>query len=89
MFCLAAITASDHRVKTQSQIEIGSGKSSGKEMVTQVLCLADFEGDVAFLESEQGSAFLPVFAHLRLPYIVSDLASARIVERDSLIPPGE
>ncbi|XP_065712887.1 germ cell-less protein-like 1 [Patagioenas fasciata] len=49
--------------------------------------IKDSESDVAFLESEQGSAFLPVFAHLRLPYIVSDLASARIVERDSLIPP--
>ncbi|KAM6331259.1 germ cell-less protein-like 1 isoform 2-T2 [Alca torda] len=46
----------------------------------------DFEGDIAFLESEQGSVFLPVFMHLRLQYIISDLASARIVERDSLIP---
>ncbi|XP_068012682.1 germ cell-less protein-like 1 [Melanerpes formicivorus] len=46
----------------------------------------DFEEDVAFLESEQGRAFLPVFSHLRLQYIISDLASARIVERDALIP---
>ncbi|KAM6342366.1 germ cell-less protein-like 1 isoform 1-T5 [Podargus strigoides] len=46
----------------------------------------DFEDGIAFLESEQGSAFLSVFAHLRLQYIISDLASARIVERDSLIP---
>uniref|UniRef100_A0A8C3KMY5 BTB domain-containing protein n=1 Tax=Calidris pygmaea TaxID=425635 RepID=A0A8C3KMY5_9CHAR len=46
----------------------------------------DFESDIAFLESEQGSAFLPVFTHLRLQYIISDLASARIVEKDSLIP---
>ncbi|NXU47670.1 GMCL1 protein, partial [Turnix velox] len=46
----------------------------------------DFEGDIAFLESEQGHVFLPVFTHLRLQYIISDLASARIVERDSLIP---
>ncbi|KAM6106702.1 LOW QUALITY PROTEIN: germ cell-less protein-like 1 [Pterocles gutturalis] len=46
----------------------------------------DVGDDVAFLESEQGSAFLPVFTHLRLQYIISDLASARIVERDSLIP---
>jgi len=37
---------------------------------------------------EQGAAFRPVFAHLRLQYIISDLASARIVERDALIPPG-
>ncbi|NXO67874.1 GMCL1 protein, partial [Phainopepla nitens] len=41
---------------------------------------------VAFLESAQGSAFLPVFSHLRLQYIISDLASARIVERDALLP---
>ncbi|KAM6395541.1 germ cell-less protein-like 1 [Rhynochetos jubatus] len=46
----------------------------------------DFEDDIAFLESEQGSAFLSVFTHLRLQYIISDLASAKIVERDSLIP---
>ncbi|XP_054252619.1 germ cell-less protein-like 1 [Indicator indicator] len=46
----------------------------------------DFEEDVAFLEAEQGRAFLPVFSHLRLQYIISDLASARIVERDALIP---
>ncbi|XP_067168432.1 germ cell-less protein-like 1 [Apteryx mantelli] len=46
----------------------------------------DFEGDIAFLESEQGSAFLSVFKHLRLQYIISDLASARIIERDYLIP---
>ncbi|KAF7236726.1 Germ cell-less protein-like 1 [Varanus komodoensis] len=48
----------------------------------------DFEDGISFLESEQGSAFLAVFRHLRLQYIVSDLASARIVERDGLIPAG-
>ncbi|XP_040474142.1 germ cell-less protein-like 1 isoform X1 [Falco naumanni] len=47
----------------------------------------DFGDGIAFLESEQGNAFLPVFSHLRLQYIISDLASARIVEKDSLIPP--
>ncbi|XP_074973592.1 germ cell-less protein-like 1 [Phalacrocorax aristotelis] len=46
----------------------------------------DFEDDVAFLESEQGNAFLLVFTHLRLQYIISDLASDRIIERDSLMP---
>ncbi|KAJ7305289.1 hypothetical protein JRQ81_011206 [Phrynocephalus forsythii] len=46
----------------------------------------DFEDGLSFLESEQGHPFLTVFRHLRLQYIVSDLASARIVERDSLIP---
>ncbi|NXT76762.1 GMCL1 protein, partial [Zapornia atra] len=46
----------------------------------------DFETDIAFLESEQGKAFVTVFTHLRLQYIISDLESARIIERDSLIP---
>uniref|UniRef100_A0A8C5UAZ7 BTB domain-containing protein n=1 Tax=Malurus cyaneus samueli TaxID=2593467 RepID=A0A8C5UAZ7_9PASS len=46
----------------------------------------EFGCDIAFLESAQGNAFLPVFAHLRLQYIISDLASARIVERDALLP---
>ncbi|XP_068277444.1 germ cell-less protein-like 1 [Nyctibius grandis] len=46
----------------------------------------DFQEDIAFLESEQGNAFVSVFTHLRLQYIISDLASAKIVERDSLIP---
>ncbi|CAH2274726.1 germ cell-less -like 1 [Pelobates cultripes] len=44
------------------------------------------EEDIAFLECEQGCPFVPVFRHLRLQYIISDLASARIIERDSLIP---
>uniref|UniRef100_A0A6I8N7V4 BTB domain-containing protein n=1 Tax=Ornithorhynchus anatinus TaxID=9258 RepID=A0A6I8N7V4_ORNAN len=43
-------------------------------------------GGVAFLESEQGRTFQPVFRQLRLQYIVGDLASARIVESDALIP---
>uniref|UniRef100_A0A6I8N2S5 BTB domain-containing protein n=1 Tax=Ornithorhynchus anatinus TaxID=9258 RepID=A0A6I8N2S5_ORNAN len=45
-------------------------------------------GGVAFLESEQGRTFQPVFRQLRLQYIVGDLASARIVESDALIPSG-
>ncbi|KAI1230145.1 hypothetical protein IHE44_0010537 [Lamprotornis superbus] len=35
----------------------------------------EFGGDVAFLESAQGNAFLPVFAHLRLQYIIKWLSS--------------
>ncbi|KAL1789349.1 germ cell-less protein-like 1 [Sigmodon hispidus] len=45
----------------------------------------DFEG-TAFLETEQGKPFASVFRHLRLQYIISDLASARIIEQDSLVP---
>lgn len=45
----------------------------------------DFEG-MAFLETEQGKPFVSVFRHLRLQYIISDLASAKIIEQDSLVP---
>ncbi|XP_019798560.1 germ cell-less protein-like 1 isoform X2 [Sagmatias obliquidens] len=45
----------------------------------------DFEG-MTFLETEQGKPFMSVFRHLRLQYIISDLASARIIEQDSLVP---
>ncbi|XP_075714630.1 germ cell-less protein-like 1 isoform X1 [Rhinoderma darwinii] len=41
---------------------------------------------VTFLETEQGCLFVLVFKHLRMQYIISDLASARIIERDALIP---
>lgn len=41
---------------------------------------------ITFLETEQGCQFVPVFKHLRMQYIISDLASARIIERDALIP---
>uniref|UniRef100_A0A8C5M5M1 BTB domain-containing protein n=1 Tax=Leptobrachium leishanense TaxID=445787 RepID=A0A8C5M5M1_9ANUR len=44
------------------------------------------EDNITFLECEQGRPFVPVFRHLRLQYIISDLASARIVERDVIIP---
>ncbi|XP_015738432.1 germ cell-less protein-like 1 isoform X2 [Coturnix japonica] len=47
----------------------------------------ELDGDAAFLDTEQGAAFRPVFSHLRLQYIISDLVSVRIVERDALIPP--
>ncbi|NWR79995.1 GMCL1 protein, partial [Centropus unirufus] len=46
----------------------------------------DFRDDIAFLDSEQGKAFQSVFTCLRLQYIINDMASARIVESDSLIP---
>jgi hypothetical protein len=50
--------------------------------------LIDFES-MTFLETEQGKPFMSVFRHLRLQYIISDLASARIIEQDSLIPSGK
>ncbi|KAL1766354.1 germ cell-less protein-like 1 [Sigmodon hispidus] len=39
-----------------------------------------------FLETDQGRAFASVFRQLRLPYIICDLPSARIIDQDALIP---
>ncbi|KFO18532.1 germ cell-less protein-like 1 [Fukomys damarensis] len=43
-------------------------------------------GAASFLETEQGRAFVPVFQQLRLTYIICDLPSSRITERDAVIP---
>lgn len=63
-----------------------------KRMATYLMwglfCFTDFEG-ITFLETEQGKPFVSVFRHLRLQYIISDLASARIIEQDSLVPSGK
>ncbi|KAG5835145.1 hypothetical protein ANANG_G00269040 [Anguilla anguilla] len=40
----------------------------------------------AFLCTEQGAPFAPVFRQVRLQYIINDLASARILERDNILP---
>ncbi|XP_053701021.1 germ cell-less protein-like 1 isoform X2 [Synchiropus splendidus] len=40
-----------------------------------------------FLNTEEGAAFCSVFKHVRLQYIINDLASARILERDNILPP--
>lgn len=42
-----------------------------------------------FLKAEDGAPFTPVFRHVRLQYIINDLASARILERDNILPPGK
>ncbi|MBN3270693.1 GMCL1 protein, partial [Polyodon spathula] len=39
----------------------------------------------AFLQSEQGAVYAPVFRHIRLQYVINDLASAKIVERDAIL----
>ncbi|KAM5221421.1 germ cell-less protein-like 1 [Ctenodactylus gundi] len=41
---------------------------------------------VAFLDTDQGRAFRPVFEQLRLAYIVCDLPSAATLKRERLIP---
>lgn len=50
---------------------------------------AELGEDEPFLCTEQGSPFSPVFRHIRLQYIINDLASARILERDNIVPPGK
>ncbi|GCC33497.1 hypothetical protein chiPu_0011967 [Chiloscyllium punctatum] len=42
----------------------------------------------SFLDSEQGQRFAGVFSHLRLQYVINDLISAKIIERDMIIPSG-
>ncbi|XP_039624331.1 germ cell-less protein-like 1 isoform X4 [Polypterus senegalus] len=44
------------------------------------------EEGISFLESERGAPFTSVFKHIRLQYVINDLASARIAERDAIIP---
>uniref|UniRef100_A0A8D0A8R4 Germ cell-less, spermatogenesis associated n=1 Tax=Sander lucioperca TaxID=283035 RepID=A0A8D0A8R4_SANLU len=40
-----------------------------------------------FLNTEEGEPFRSVFKYVRLQYIINDLASARILERDNILPP--
>uniref|UniRef100_A0A7N6ATJ6 BTB domain-containing protein n=1 Tax=Anabas testudineus TaxID=64144 RepID=A0A7N6ATJ6_ANATE len=40
-----------------------------------------------FLNTEEGAPFRSVFKYVRLQYIINDLASARILERDNILPP--
>ncbi|XP_066570290.1 germ cell-less protein-like 1 isoform X2 [Amia ocellicauda] len=47
----------------------------------------ELEEGVPFLDSLQGAPFAPAFRHVRLQYVINDLASARIVERDNILPP--
>nr|XP_012377699.2 germ cell-less protein-like 1 [Dasypus novemcinctus] len=41
---------------------------------------------MAFLETEEGIAFQPVFKNLRFQHIICDLASTRVIEQDTIIP---
>ncbi|KAI7793192.1 germ cell-less protein-like 1 [Triplophysa rosa] len=43
--------------------------------------------DEPFLNTDDGMTFVPVFRHIRLQYIINDLASARMLERDNIVPP--
>lgn len=40
-----------------------------------------------FLDTDEGAPFRSVFKLVRLQYIINDLASARILERDNILPP--
>ncbi|XP_072918147.1 germ cell-less protein-like 1 [Hemitrygon akajei] len=39
----------------------------------------------SFLETEQGQKFAIVFSHIRLQYIINDLTSAKIIQRDMIM----
>ncbi len=39
-----------------------------------------------YLNTDDGMPFVPVFRHIRLQYIINDLASARMLERDNILP---
>lgn len=53
------------------------------------LCSTDLCEKEPFLNTEEGSPFRSVFRHVRLQYIINDLASARILERDNILPSGK
>lgn len=42
----------------------------------------------SFLDTEQGQKFAVVFSHIRLQYVINDLTSAKIIERDMIISSG-
>ncbi|XP_061553592.1 germ cell-less protein-like 1 [Phycodurus eques] len=48
------------------------------------LCSTDLCAGMPFLDTEEGAPFLSVFKYVRLQYIINDLASARILERDNI-----
>lgn len=52
-------------------------------------CSADLCEKEPFLDTEEGAPFRSVFKYVRLQYIINDLASARILERDNILPPGK
>lgn len=59
------------------------------DMWKNSLCSADLCEKEPFLNTEEGAPFRSVFKHVRLQYIINDLASARILERDNILPPGK
>lgn len=53
------------------------------------LCFSDLCEKEPFLSTEEGTPFRSVFKYVRLQFIINDLASARILERDNILPPGK
>ncbi|KAM6902113.1 germ cell-less protein-like 1 [Xenentodon cancila] len=47
----------------------------------------DLSETESFLNTDEGEPFRSVFKLVRLQYIINDLASARILERDNILPP--
>lgn len=59
------------------------------DSVSNWLCSTDLCEKEPFLNTEEGTPFRSVFKYVRLQYIINDLASARILERDNILPPGK
>ena len=52
-------------------------------------CSTDLCEREPFLNTDDGAPFGSVFKYVRLQFIINDLASARILERDNILPPGK
>ncbi|XP_007910243.2 germ cell-less protein-like 1 [Callorhinchus milii] len=48
-------------------------------------CRKDTYSCGSFLDTEQGQPYATVFKHIRLQYVINDLTSAKIIERDRII----
>lgn len=75
-----------------TRLQRGAGGESSLRVWTfgkNSLCSADLCEKEPFLNTEEGAPFRSVFKHVRLQYIINDLASARILERDNILPPGK
>ncbi|XP_028630178.1 germ cell-less protein-like 2 [Grammomys surdaster] len=71
------------------QLEAPTCSGSQSALLPAELCFSKFRSESdsgPFLDTDRGGAFVSVFQKLRLPYIVCDLPSARIIDQDGLIP---
>jgi BTB/POZ domain-containing protein 13 len=46
------------------------------------------EGNSAILDTEDGEPYRSIFEAIRLQHVINDIASARILDSDKIIPEG-